>query len=171
MAAHDGGEAFEVTNESDARAIVDANAYLTLATADAAGTPWASPVWFAHDGYVRFVWVSRPDARHSQNVAARPEVGIVVFDSTVPVGGAQAVYVEATAEVVGDADLEGLIGVFSRRSEAQGGPPWTAATSPAMPPIACTSPGPRPTTCSGRGTGASRYDWATPDSRRKSLRG
>jgi Pyridoxamine 5'-phosphate oxidase len=127
MAAHDGGEAFEVTNESDARAIVDANAYLTLATADAAGTPWASPVWFAHDGYVRFVWVSRPDARHSQNVAARPEVGIVVFDSTVPVGGAQAVYVEATAEVVDDADLDRLIGVFSRRSEAQGGPPWTAA--------------------------------------------
>ncbi len=109
------------------RAIVDENAYLTLATADAAGAPWASPVWFAHDDYVRFLWVSRPDARHSRNVAVRPEVGIVVFDSTVPVGAGRAAYVEATAEAVGDADLDGLIVVYSRRSEAQGAPPWTAA--------------------------------------------
>ena len=29
-----------------------------------------------------------PDARHSRNLAARPEVAIAIFDSTVPVGGA-----------------------------------------------------------------------------------
>jgi hypothetical protein len=127
MAADVGEEVFEVTDETDARAMIDANAYLTLATADSAGTPWASPVWFAHDAYVRFLWVSRPDARHSRNVAVRPEVGIVVFDSTVPVGAGQAVYVEAAAEAVDDADLDGLIAVYSQRSEAQGGPPWTAA--------------------------------------------
>jgi hypothetical protein len=28
-----------------ARTIVDVNAFMTLATADADGTPWASPVW------------------------------------------------------------------------------------------------------------------------------
>jgi nitroimidazol reductase NimA-like FMN-containing flavoprotein (pyridoxamine 5'-phosphate oxidase superfamily) len=124
MAVHDGREAPEVTNEDDARAIIDANAYLTLATADGAGTPWASPVWFAHDAYVRFVWVSRPDARHSRNVGVRADVGIVVFDSTVPMYAGQAVYVEATAGVVADAELDRLIGVFSQRSEAQGGRPW-----------------------------------------------
>ena len=32
------------------RSIVDGSWYLTLATADASGKPWASPVWFAHDG-------------------------------------------------------------------------------------------------------------------------
>jgi hypothetical protein len=32
----------------DAKEIIDANRYMTLATADAQGTPWASPVWFAH---------------------------------------------------------------------------------------------------------------------------
>src|SRR5262245_63950681 len=111
MAAHDSGEVSGVTDESDARAIIDANAYLTLATADGAGVPWASPVWFAHDAYVRFLWASRPDARHSRNVEVRREVGIVIFDSTVPVGGAQAVYVEASAEPVGEADLDRLIGV------------------------------------------------------------
>lgn len=30
-----------------ARAIVDSNAYMTLATADETGRPWASPVWYA----------------------------------------------------------------------------------------------------------------------------
>jgi hypothetical protein len=31
------------------RAIVDANPYLVLATADGTGRPWSSPVYFAHE--------------------------------------------------------------------------------------------------------------------------
>ena len=81
-----------------AREIIDANRYMTLATADAGGRPWASPVWYAHQGYTDLYWVSRPEARHSRNLAVRPEVGIVIFDSTVPEGDGQAVYVEALAE-------------------------------------------------------------------------
>src|SRR5215211_3043194 len=69
-----------------AREIIDANRYMTLATADGDGRPWASPVWYAHQGYTDLYWVSRPEARHSRNLAVRPEVGIVIFDSTVPVG-------------------------------------------------------------------------------------
>jgi hypothetical protein len=34
-----------------ARAILDANRYMTLGTADAAGHPWVSPVFFAADRY------------------------------------------------------------------------------------------------------------------------
>jgi Pyridoxamine 5'-phosphate oxidase len=37
------------------REIIDANPYMTLGTADARGTPWASPVWFAHEGYREFM--------------------------------------------------------------------------------------------------------------------
>ncbi len=107
-----------------ATAIIDANAYMTLATADAAGVPWASPVWFASDEHQRFLWVSRPDARHSRNVAARPEVGIVIFDSTVPEDDAQAVYLDARAELAAEADLERLMAVFSERSVARLGTPW-----------------------------------------------
>ena len=110
-----------------AKAIVDANAYMTLATADADGAPWASPVWFAPDRYQQLLWVSRPAARHSRNVAARPEVGIVIFDSTVPAYQGQAVYVEATARLAADADLERLMGVFSERSVARSGEPWGVA--------------------------------------------
>jgi predicted pyridoxine 5'-phosphate oxidase superfamily flavin-nucleotide-binding protein len=40
-----------VTDPSaEARRIVSENSYLTLATADADGTPWANPVWFAAHG-------------------------------------------------------------------------------------------------------------------------
>ena len=90
----------------DARRIVDSNVYMTVATADAGGRPWASPVWFAHEGYTRFVWVSKPDARHSRNIAARPQTGIVIFDSTPRRGTPEAVYVEAEAELVGQGEDE-----------------------------------------------------------------
>jgi nitroimidazol reductase NimA-like FMN-containing flavoprotein (pyridoxamine 5'-phosphate oxidase superfamily) len=85
-----------VTNDEElsasARAIIDANRYMTLGTADASGAPWVSPVWYATEDYRAFLWVSDPEARHSRNVAARPLVSIVIFDSQVPVGGGQAVY-------------------------------------------------------------------------------
>lgn len=55
-----------------ARWVVDANAYLTLATADHSGRPWATPVWYAALDCDEFFWVSRPDARHSRNLSATP---------------------------------------------------------------------------------------------------
>jgi pyridoxine/pyridoxamine 5'-phosphate oxidase len=110
--------------QRELRALVDANAYMTLATADADGRPWASPVWFAHRGYREFLWVSRPDTRHSRNVAERTDVGLVIFDSTVPIGTGVAVYAEARAEPAVDADA---IEVFSGRSVGQGGSAWTLA--------------------------------------------
>jgi nitroimidazol reductase NimA-like FMN-containing flavoprotein (pyridoxamine 5'-phosphate oxidase superfamily) len=102
------------------RGIVDANRYLTLATADGDGRPWATPVWYAHEGYTDFLWVSRPEARHSRNLVRRPEIAIAIFDSTVPPGGAQAVYVEAVAEELTAAEHERAIATYSRRSEADG---------------------------------------------------
>ena len=110
------------------RAIIDANRYMTLATAGEDGRPWATPVWFATDDYRQFFWVSKPGARHSQNLATRPELGIVIYDSSVPVGGATAVYLSAVAEEVADHGLD----VFNRRGEAQGLRPWT--TEDVLPP-------------------------------------
>jgi nitroimidazol reductase NimA-like FMN-containing flavoprotein (pyridoxamine 5'-phosphate oxidase superfamily) len=110
-----------------AREIIDANVYMTLATAGADGRPWPSPVWFAHEGYAEFVWVSKPEARHSRNLAARPQVGIVIFDSTVGQGAAEAVYIEAEAEQLGGAEEERGIDSFNRRSESLGWPSWSVA--------------------------------------------
>ena len=53
--------------------------FWTLATADPAGLPWASPVWYAAGSDLReFFWVSSPVARHSSNIAGRPQIGIVI---------------------------------------------------------------------------------------------
>jgi hypothetical protein len=106
-----------------ARTIVDSNRFMTLATADDRGAPWATPVWYAPEGYREFFWVSKPGARHSENLAARPEVGIVIFDSHL-VGGWNALYMSAVAAELGDVDRG--IGIYSRRSEEQGFPPWTS---------------------------------------------
>ena len=109
-----------------ARAIIDDISYLVLGTADATGVPWASPVYFAAEAYRDFYWVSSPSATHSRNVADRPEVGLVIFDSTAPIGSGQGVYVRAHAAEVSEADLEAGIAVFSSRSVAQGAPSWSA---------------------------------------------
>ena len=100
---------------SRAREIIDENRYLTLATADQDGLPWASPVFFTPDGYADFYWVSSPEARHSRNIAVRPEVGIVLFDSTVRIGTAEAVYLSAVAAQVPDDELERCARLYSGR--------------------------------------------------------
>ena len=103
-----------------ARALVDANSSMTLATADAEGAPWASPVWFAHEQYETFLWMSQPGARHSRNIAARREIAIVIFNSTVSPRQRNAVYVEAAAAIVPDAELEDAVAVYAARSVARG---------------------------------------------------
>jgi pyridoxine/pyridoxamine 5'-phosphate oxidase len=99
----------------ETREIIDANRYMTMATADASGIPWVTPVYFTPDGYRDFYWVSSPTSRHSENIAARPEVSIVVFNSQIPIGGAEAVYVSAVAGLVPDAELERCAEIFCSR--------------------------------------------------------
>jgi nitroimidazol reductase NimA-like FMN-containing flavoprotein (pyridoxamine 5'-phosphate oxidase superfamily) len=103
-----------------AREIIESNRYMVLGTADEAGVPWVTPVWYAQSEYRRFIWVSSPDRRHSRNVTARPNVSIVIFDSQVAVGSAAAVYLSARAEEVSGADLERDVSFFDAASRAQG---------------------------------------------------
>lgn len=110
-----------------ARGVIDANRYMVLATADPAGAPWSSPVYFAHQGYREFFWVSSPQAAHSHNITARPQVSIVVFDSSVPIGTGQGVYMSAVAGSVDASDTKNAMDVFSRRSITHGGQVWTPA--------------------------------------------
>ncbi len=117
----------EVRPEDVARAMIEASRYMVLATADTTGRPWPSPVYFAHDGYTRFYWVSSPEAIHSQNIASRSDVGIAIFDSTAPIGTGQGVYLRARATEVSDDERDHGIEVFSRRSQAHGGVAWIAA--------------------------------------------
>lgn len=109
-----------------ARAIVDAALYMVLGTADERGNPWVSPVYYVPVAYREFLWVSRPETLHSRNLAARPQVSIVIFDSSAAIGTGQGVYMPAVAEEVAGDSLDELIGVFSRRSIEHGGVAWSS---------------------------------------------
>lgn len=107
-----------------ARSVIDANRYMALGTADEAGHPWVTPVWFACEDYRRFYWVSSPDAKHSQNLLREPRVAIAVFDSSVPVGGAEATYMKGVAEKLDGDELEAGLEVFDRASRRDIGREW-----------------------------------------------
>jgi hypothetical protein len=115
---------------AEAAAILEATAYMTLATSDAQGIPWATPVWFAPDGERAVLWLSDPEARHSRNLHEQPRLAIVIFDSRVASSEAAAVYFEAVAEQAEDG-----IETFSEYSVIHGRGEWTAAEVTAPSPL------------------------------------
>ncbi len=98
-----------------AAAVIEANKYMALGTVGADGLPWVTPVYFTPDGHDTFYWASSPNSLHSRNLAERPDVSIAIFDSTVPIGGASAVYFRAQAALVPDDELEACATLYSSR--------------------------------------------------------
>lgn len=98
--------------DAHARDLIDANRYLALGTADGDGVPWVSPVFFATADYRDLYWVSDESARHSRNVACRPQVSAVIYDSQVPAYHGRAVYLAATAAELTGADLDRGLEIF-----------------------------------------------------------
>lgn len=103
-----------------ARAIIDANLYVVLGTTGRDSVPWISPVFYAARDYTEFYWVSAPETDHSRNLADQPLVSLVVFDSSVPPGTGQAVYMSATAEQLEGADVEHGLEVYPGPAERGG---------------------------------------------------
>ena len=98
--------------DAHARAIIEANLYLTLGTADAEGTPWVSPVYFATADYAEYYWVSAIDAAHSCNLAQRRQLSMVIFDSQVPAYHGRAVYLTGVATELEGRDLDRGIEIY-----------------------------------------------------------
>lgn len=107
-------------NAAHARAILDDTCYAVLATADADGTPWATPVWFAHDDLSRIFWLSWPGSRHSRLIEQRPEIALTVFDTGAVPNQGTAFYATATARRCPDDQLDDGLDIVNRRSRAQG---------------------------------------------------
>lgn len=107
-------------NHAHARTILQDTSFLVLATADADGNPWVTPVWFAPEGLDRFYWLSWPGSRHSLLIDERPEVALTVFDSTVEPNQGTAFYATARARQCPDEDLDDGLSIVNRRSVAQG---------------------------------------------------
>jgi hypothetical protein len=59
--------------------------------------------------------MSSPEALHSRNILVRPEVSIVIFDSRIPVGMGQAVYMSAVAEELTGTEFDRGLGIYNGR--------------------------------------------------------
>ena len=71
--------------------------YATLATVTPEGLPWNSPVAHTLGEDLNIYWFSDKEGQHSKNVRANGEVFIVIYDSTVPEGDGEGVYIQAKA--------------------------------------------------------------------------
>jgi hypothetical protein len=82
--------------------------------------------------------VSWPEARHSNNIKVRSTVRFVIFETPVPVEGrTRAVYAEAKAAEVSEADRERCLRAFDHRSRVDGLGTCTPerVTAPDKPPL------------------------------------
>ena len=122
------GHLWDMVTSTDPReafeTIVSASSFMTLATADATGLPWASPVWFATTDCREFFWASSPDVRHSRNLAARTELAISIYDSTQTPGTGQGAYVSAIGRPVPESELAAGLAVYASVSREQGLSEW-----------------------------------------------
>ena len=107
-------------NHAHARTVLDDTCYAVLATADADGIPWATPVWYAHDDLDRLYWLSWPGSRHSQLIEQRSEVAVTVFDTHAVPNEGTAFYATARARQCPAEQLDDGLRVVNRRSLAQG---------------------------------------------------
>jgi uncharacterized pyridoxamine 5'-phosphate oxidase family protein len=85
-----------------AKEILQTIKYATLATVTPDGKPWNSPVASILDDDLNVYWCSDKEGQHSKNVRANGEIFIVVYDSTVPWGQGQGVYIQAKAYELND---------------------------------------------------------------------
>lgn len=110
-------------DEHRAKKIVQRILYVTIATASAEGQPSNSPVYSAYDDQGNFYWASSPKAQHSRNIEGNGKVFLVIYDSTVPEGTGEGVYVEATAaELSNPGEIAEALRHIALRAGKQFGP-------------------------------------------------
>lgn len=106
--------------------IIDVIPYLSIATVCDDGTPWNTAVYAAFDDDLNFYWKSWVENIHSRNVIARPDVFIIIYDSRVPAGEGEGVFIKAQARALMEEDaseIEKACGVYALRTggESSGG--------------------------------------------------
>lgn len=96
--------------------IINQIKYITIATSSKAGKPWNSPVFCGFDRDLNFYWSSDKESQHSRNIRENSQVFLVIYDSTMPEGTGEGVYIEAQA-----VELEegAVIQTFRRTSQGQ----------------------------------------------------
>lgn len=82
------------------KVILEQVRYATVSTVDAAGKPWAAPVWYVFDGERSPYWWSPTQSKHSENISRSREAYITIFDTGQPEGEGDGLYLHAHVEEV-----------------------------------------------------------------------
>lgn len=99
-----------------AKEIIEKILYITIATCGKDGRPWNSPVYSAFDENYNFYWASDQNGQHSKNIAENNKVFMVIYDSTVPEGTGEGVYIQAKAYMLTDQkEIEFALGYLDGR--------------------------------------------------------
>lgn len=85
-----------------AKEILEKIIYATVATVSSDGQPWNSPVRHVYDRELNIYWFSDKESQHSRNIRENENVLIVIYDSTVPEGDGEGVYIQAKAHELND---------------------------------------------------------------------
>lgn len=81
-----------------AKEIISRIQYVTIASVTEDGLPWNSPVFTAYDENYNFYWGTHKDSQKAKNIRTNNNVFLVIYDSTVPSGMGEGVYIKATAQ-------------------------------------------------------------------------
>jgi len=92
-----------------AKKILQSNIYMTLATVDKNGVPWASPVYYCMDENCNFYFISSPKSRHIRNLKHTNRASFAIFDSHQPEGTGNGIQGSGVVHELANGDLlEGL---------------------------------------------------------------
>jgi uncharacterized protein YhbP (UPF0306 family) len=103
-----------------AKNIIQNCQYMTIASSDSDGKPWASPVAYVYDKDFNFYWVSVPDCQHQRNIKVNPNVVISIFDSHQLWGEGEGVQLEAEVEQVGITKMPAVAELYFTRDYPYG---------------------------------------------------
>lgn len=96
-----------------ARKILDENVLGVLATVNEDGSPWATPLHFAHDGEALY-WFSANERVHSINIVRDGRANVALFSPDTS-GGLKGVYVSGRAEVLAEEERSRAHDLFVSR--------------------------------------------------------
>lgn len=103
-------------NVAKVKEIISKIIYITIATVSEDGKPWNTPVYSAFDENYNFFWASWKENEHSKNIRNNPDVFLVIYDSTVPAGTGEGVYIKAKAYELNDSkEIEHAVKYLYRR--------------------------------------------------------
>lgn len=104
-----------------AKQILEDNIYCVIASASKDGEPWISPVFYGYDEDYNIYWISDKDAKHSVLIRNNPQVSIAIFNSQLPEGKADCVYLQAKVEEINNSiEAEKGFKIRDKRAKVEG---------------------------------------------------